>query len=333
MRFLVQWLISRAQQIGAERSIEDLARYLQAVSIEVAATLAIDGFEVERNLKIGDYELVSWNDVPMTDTKWHFASRQLFSGDTPTAALIQRHKIQRAHVRPWDVPGPNDPLSIEPTLDVLRCMTAVAGAGFRLLHYWFEPPEWAPWAVSRSTFGVDSTSLPMPVALSEAVVPLLIESASRLRELDESSRMRLRVPLDRLNRSYLAGMRNVDKAIELGIALESLYAPAKMSEGIAFAVRTRAARFLGGSPHERHSLVTTLRDVYDLRSRAVHSGRFDADGTKKWRDDVRVRQVLGEGQRVVGRSLVKAVREGEPNWEDFDIGIAKPTSAIADVER
>lgn len=322
-RFLVQWLISRGQQVGAKQTVNDVDRYLDSETIEVTENLAIDGFGVERNIELGEYELVVWNDVAMTDTKWYFAVRELFGGEIPTAAVIQRHKIQRVHVRSWDRPAPNGSLSIEPALDVLRCVTAVAGAGFRLLHYWLEPQEWAPWAISRSTFGVDSRTILFPMELSEAMVPQLRESVSHLRILDESSRLRLRVPLDRLNRSYLAGLRSVDKAIEIGIALESLYAPTKLSEGIAFAVRTRAARFLGGSLEERRGTVTTLRDVYDLRSRAVHAGRFDAEGApKKWRDDARVSKVLEDGQRLVGRSLVKVIQEGEPNWEEFDIGSA-----------
>jgi hypothetical protein len=167
-RFLVQWLISRGQQVGAKQTVNDVVRYLDSETIEVTAILAIDGFGVERNIELGEYELVAWNDVAMTDTKWQVAARGLFGGETPTAAVIQRHEIQRVHVRPWDSPGPNVPLSIEPALDVLRCVTAVAGAGFRLLHYWIEPQEWAPWAVSRSTFGVDSTTSPWPTELSEA---------------------------------------------------------------------------------------------------------------------------------------------------------------------
>lgn len=320
-RFLVQWLISRGQQVGSKQAVNDVALYLGSETIEVTAILAIDGVTVERNIELGEYELVAWNNVAMTDTKWQVAARGMFDGTTPTAAVIQRLEIRRVHVRPWDSPDPNIPRSIEPALDVLRCVTAVAGAGFRVLHYWLEPEEWAPWAVNRSTFGVDSTTHLWPTELSAAVVPQLRESVSHLQSLDESNRQRLRVPLDRLNRSYLAGMRSVDKAIELGIALESLYAPAKLSEGIAFAVRTRAARFLGGSLEERRRTVTTLRDVYDLRSRAVHAGRFDAEGApKKWRDDALVRKVLEEGQRLVGRSLVKVIQEGEPNWEEFDLG-------------
>jgi hypothetical protein len=114
-------------------------------------------------------------------------------------------------------------------------------------------------------------------------------------------------------------MRGVNQAINLGIALESLYAPTKLSEGISFGVRTRAARFLGGSFEERNKTVKTLRDVYDLRSRAVHSGRFDADNNKKWRDYSKVSETLEEGQRLICRSLVKIIQENEPDWEKFDI--------------
>jgi hypothetical protein len=50
---------------------------------------------------------------------------------------------------------------------------------------------------------------------------------------------------------------------------------------------------------------------------------------KKWRDDVLVRKVLEDGQRLVGQSLVKVILNGEPNWEDFDIGPVEPTSVTA----
>jgi hypothetical protein len=317
-RFLALWLISRAQHVGAEQAVNDLMRYLETETIEVTETLAVDGFSVEHKIELGEYQVIPWNDVPMTDTKWQIMSRSLFGGKIPTSVIVRRHKVQRRHVRPWDSPAPYLPSSIEPALDILRCVTVVANAGFRLLHYWFEPEEWAPWAVSCSNFGVDTTTMFWKPNLSEALVPQLLETASHFRNLDESTQLRLRVPLDRLNRSYLAGMRSLDKAIELGIALESLYAPTKLSEGIAYAVRTRAARFLGGSLEERHRTVKLLKDVYDLRSRAVHAGRFDV-GSKKWLDETHVRAVLESGQSLVGRSLVKVIKEGEPNWEEFDI--------------
>ena len=319
--FLVGWLISRGQQVGAKQAISNLTRYLESETIEVSSILAVSGFNIKSNIKFGEYELVAWNNVPITDTKWRIAARSLHGNEAPTAVLVRRHEIRPIHVRPWDQQQPSEILqSLEPALDILRCVTAVAGAGFQLLQYWLEPEEWTPWAVSHSMFGVDSSIMHWTIDLGEAAVRPLCSAVTHMQALDENNRVRLRVPLDRLNRSYLAGSNSVNKAIELGIAIESLYAPTKLSEGIAFAVRTRAARFLGGSLEDRQETVKTLKDVYDLRSRAVHSGRFDAVGTaKKWQDDNLVRTTLEKGQSIVGKSLVKVIQEGELDWTLFDI--------------
>lgn len=318
--FLVGWLVSRGQHVGAEHAVADLSRYLEAETLDLTEILVIDGFEIESTISLGDHQLVPWKDLGTSDTKWRVTARSLYSHASPSVAVLRRHVIQRIHVRPWDCPAESIPVSIEPALDVLRCVTVVAGAGIRLLHYWFEPPDWAPWAVSFSSFGIDSTAHAMPVVLSANLVPQIQHCVSRFEESDDFIRARLRVPVDRLNRSYLAGLRSVEKAIELGVALESLYAPAKLSEGIAFAVRARAARFLGGPLDARRKTAATLKDVYDLRSRAVHAGRFDAEGSpRKWRDPTLVMEALQEGQRVVAQSLMKVIEEGEPTWEDFDI--------------
>lgn len=98
--FLVEWLISRGQQVGARQAVNDVARYLESETIEITELLAIDGFRVERNIELGECELVAWNHVEMTDTKYQLAARGLFGSKTPTAAVIRRHQIRRVHVRP-----------------------------------------------------------------------------------------------------------------------------------------------------------------------------------------------------------------------------------------
>jgi hypothetical protein len=293
---------------------------MEAETLDLTEVLAVDGFQIDSTIDLGEHQLVPWKDLDISDTKWRVAARSLYSQADPSVAVLRRHVIQRVHVRPWDAYPPYIPLSLEPALDVLRCVTVVAGAGIRLLYHWFEPPDWAPWAVSLSSFGIDSTAYSLPVELKADLVPQIQLCVSRFGGRDEPTRVRLRIPIDRLNRSYLAGFRSVEKAIELGVALESLYAPAKLSEGITFAVRTRAARFLGGPSDARRKTAAILKDVYDLRSRAVHTGRVDTEeGPKKWRDPNAVLEVLQEGQHVVARSLMKVIEEGKPYWEDFDI--------------
>ncbi len=69
--------------------------------------------------------------------------------------------------------------------------------------------------------------------------------------------------MDRLNRSYLAGIRSVDKAIELGIAIKSLFAPKRLSDNIAYTIRKRATKFLDGSNEERCKTEKFMKDDYN----------------------------------------------------------------------
>lgn len=320
-RFLTQWLVSRAQQVGSERAVGDLSRYLAVDEIDLCVILGVDGVVVDRRIEFNGYDLAPWQDLPNSKTKWRIAVRGSYSGTVPTAAVMQRLKVKRLHISPWGQQSADLAPSIEPMLDILRCLTAVAGAGIRLIEYWLEPPEWAPWVVSRSAFGVDSSILVMDAKVGQAEQSRLIKCVSCFLAKSDADRQRLRVPLDRLNRSYLCGIRSVDSAIELGIAIESLYAPSKLAEGIGFAVRTRAARFLGGSAQERRATSATVRDVYDLRSLAVHSGRFDTEhASRRWRDETNVRLALAKGQTLIAESLMRVIEEGEPSWQDLDIG-------------
>jgi Apea-like HEPN len=317
---LIRWLVSRSQQVDATQAVDDLVKYLAAETLDVQVILGIDGFDVKDKIKVGGYELVPWKDVRSTDTKYNIAVRSIHERKYPTAAIILHKTITRRHIRFWDAEGYEVPLSIDPALDILRCIAAEIGVGFRILNLWLEPPDWAPWGTALIHFSVDSTGMLLHKTITAEDELQIDAIVSKLNVMSEIDKLRLRVPLNRLNQSYLAYPTPVNMAIELGIALESLYAPTKLSEGIGFAVRTRAARFLGGSIEERKILVKTLRDVYDLRSRAVHSGRLDSgDNPKKWIDQTKVFKTLDERQNLVGKSLIKLIKDGEPDWEEFDI--------------
>ena len=318
--FLLYWLLSRAQITDAPRAVADLQRYLGVTEIELDDVLHIDGIDLKETVAIGALELIPWSHVPMSDTRWQLIARYGI-GHMPTAAVRRRFKVGRTHIRPWDPPPPFQPYSLEPSLDLLRCCTAVRLAPWRLLHQTVEAPDWAPWEPDSQSFGSDGTASAMSVPLTAEQVPRLLACASAFAQLEPSAKDRLRISLDRLNRSLLAGLRHVDVAIELGIGMESLFSPTKLGEGIAFAIRTRAAKWIGGSTEDRHATSALVRDLYELRSMAVHSGRFDApDAPKKWRDAARVADTLRQGQTLLAGSLEKVVTAGEPNWSALDLG-------------
>ena len=82
----------------------------------------------------------------------------------------------------------------------------------------------------------------------------------------------LRIPLDRLGR---AGRERdfADRAIDLGIALESLLLHDIENHGeLSFRLSLRGAWLIGTTDTERLEIQRSLKRLYDLRSRAVHSG-------------------------------------------------------------
>src|SRR5262249_15576643 len=82
----------------------------------------------------------------------------------------------------------------------------------------------------------------------------------------------LRIPLDRLGR---AGRERdfADRAIDLGIALESLLLHDIDHHGeLSFRLSLRGAWLIGSSSAERLEIQRSLKKLYELRSRAVHLG-------------------------------------------------------------
>jgi hypothetical protein len=108
-----------------------------------------------------------------------------------------------------------------------------------------------------------------------------------------------------------------DKAIELGIALEAALIPEgrEREEPVSYHVRLRAAWLHEGSIDERRHVRSVIKNVYDLRSQAVHKGALQ---DKKKKEN---RRTLHEGMLLCASLLRKLVSlETEPNWREIELG-------------
>ncbi len=90
--------------------------------------------------------------------------------------------------------------------------------------------------------------------------------------LDPDMREHLRIPIERWMRS-MEQWEMVEEVIELGIALESLYLPGRNSE-LAFQFALRAAWHLADDPAGRDRLFKVFKQIYDIRSKAVHGEKI-----------------------------------------------------------
>ena len=121
-----------------------------------------------------------------------------------------------------------------------------------------------------------------------------------------------------MNRLNLSLRRKfpVDAAIDLGIALETLYVSDLPRDAtIGFTLRVRASRYLSTGKTERKQVFRALRQLYKLRSRAAHTGEIPVVV-----DGIPASEVLGECSRLAAQTISRFVRYGEPDWTDVVLG-------------
>ena len=142
-----------------------------------------------------------------------------------------------------------------------------------------------------------------------------VEFATKLywarKNLSRETAARLNVTIDRWIRSY-EDMFLVDKFIDLGIALESLYLDGIRDE-LRFRLALHAAWHLGTNSAEKERLMRDFREVYDLRSRAVHTGSVE--------DTKTARGVLSRVQEYCRWAIIDIISRGTfPDWNKLVLG-------------
>ena len=127
---------------------------------------------------------------------------------------------------------------------------------------------------------------------------------------------KLAVPIDRWKKSK-AGGDQINQFIDLGIALESLYALDGRSE-IRYKLAVHGAWHLGETREQRRKLMTGFRKFYDARSDAVHTGILDEDTISRLGD---VSDFLHQAQTLCRQGMIKIIdEEGAPDWSDLISG-------------
>ena len=149
-----------------------------------------------------------------------------------------------------------------------------------------------------------------------------IHKAKRLYEcwdnLDPCVHEALQIPIDRWIRSKTS-RDAVNKMIDLGIALESLYLSDNPGQQ-SFPLRLRAAWHMGENNTERKKLLAEFKEIYKWRSNAVHKGilpkRPRVPGKSISQSDF-----IERAQCLCLESILRIIRDGHfPNWDDLILG-------------
>ena len=203
--------------------------------------------------------------------------------------------------------------------EICLSLTALRGSCPVPVGYWWEAADWIP-CVGLNGYRV---SLPSTEGRVGHDIQILIdadrvtarETALFFQRLNQDSKARLHVVLDRLNRSRRR-LSLVDRAIELGIAGETLflYEPGRNhTTELAFRMKLRAAWFLEETPERRAGVMKKMDALYKYRSAAVHTGRLD--------DDPDTHKALNDGEELIALATQKVLAQGGfPNWANLVLG-------------
>lgn len=313
-RDLAAWLIYRASSVGEKQAVEDLERYLGETRVPILVAVAVGGL---RPITSCDFEnglkLVPWEEVPDSLQKTMFYQQSVQSGGfhLPQAALVDRLRLQvdpaQLHIKQ------DEPIDYTEFHDALLCTGLVGPTAPYVLAYWLSPPEWAP-IIGR---GYSRPHVEGPGGTPGHLPAESCDEARRIysafSDLPQARKTRLRLPMQHINRA-MRRSSFVDCAIDLGIALESLFlSDITPDRGeFTFRLKVRGARFLGSDYEDRDRLFKLLGDLYTARSQAVHTGRVEEEIRR-----VPIHELLETGCRLASEAIKRFIVEGEPDWKEI----------------
>ena len=313
-------LVRRAQEYSVQDAINGLVRYLDADVLHVHWTVAIEGISVKERHTLGsDLSLVPPSQLSK-DQQAHYKNPFGFGSvmDPKPGAILQRGMtIKRAHVSPDDLKlAPRENLTPS---DLLLCLGLIGPCAPSVSAQWFASVEWWPTAPGGTEFPPPRWPTGPDRELTASDVALACEYYDRFLKLGLEQQDRLRIPMERLNIALLR-LSEIDKIIDLGIALEALLLSGTGDDHgePTFKVQVRGAWLMGANSDERAKLTDELRGLYHLRNKAVHSGRLPPNHQQKsthiW---------INEGAELVARGIIKILNEGFPSaerWRSLVVG-------------
>jgi len=315
--FLIHWLIEKTFSESAEAAIQDLKKYLSIDKIPFLEVSAISGIKIDNPCVLEkNIQLIPWDSFPDSVQKEYihkeFAFRTPFH--SPGAALVKEKLLKRIHVSQDETNDYIESDLFSELNDALLCINLVGPISAYSIAKWLHPPKWA--IVQGSGYHLPF----LEGRASHRDWPLhgcnqAQELHAAFIALSEKSKSSIRLPLERLNMA-MRRISNVDAAIDLGIALESIFLN-ELGEDrgeLTFRLKLRASRFLGSNLNERKKLFRIFGKLYELRSKAVHSGKLPDNLGK-----TPIKDILEEGFNLTAKAISKIILYGFPNWQDLSL--------------
>jgi hypothetical protein len=320
-------LLARALASGDVRgTVENFCNYVEKNAAPMKAAMAVSGVRTAGEIRLGsDVQLVPITSLPPSLPRGEALGQPIFPKSVVppdrravSAALVTGLDFGPIFYWPYEGGRPSETAhervrSAWQLLDEARTLLSLLGINAAMRIFWIFPEDplmgtgtEAGWLTNREF--VD------PEEDVEADVEEAEGLAAAYFRMDHARRQEtLHIPISRLDRA-VRGNDLVDRAVDLGIALEALLLHGLNDQTeLKFRLSLRGAWLCGKNATERAEIQEILGEVYKLRSKAVHTGKIGR--TEKNQD------TLERGVGLCKRLIRKMIDEGGwVNWDTLVLG-------------
>jgi len=327
---LAKWMIHRSGRAGTAEAIRNVVKFGSSDESEMVTVYAIGGVKVDRTHKLNkNMSIMPISELPESQQRNEMLG--LITGvslqiqplrQRPVSGVVLNYKINVKTKRSeklskeWFARRRERETELE---EALLCMGIAWRGVVDLVAAWTQPAdEKTPGIFPTCMISTHVSGAPrrIPRCID---VPKLVRVLKLLSEF-QGDRKSLHVPMKRLN-SAMFQSHIADRAIDLGIALESLLMNESAAKGrsdnqeIRFKIGVRGAWLSGRNPDERHGQFKNIQKIYDLRSAAVHSGEIRSG------DFIKMTEQLDAGEDLSASLILKILENGRwPEWGKIIFG-------------
>lgn len=311
---------------SVNEAVGHLLRVINSNSAQCSYFAAMDGIIVTEPLRLAeDIRLVPFSEVPPTSNRRYLENPEKLPSN-PTAVLVMDYIMndlfcsKDAATVPAEA-STNAALRLRAAADCLMVATESAAG---IVAEWGRLCDFGAPRFPDTNLTLDPIIAYNP-AYRDEKRPDLADRERLACALDrwsafKGNQTQLHLACTRLRRARRM-MHKEDRAIDLGVALEVILSgELSGNQELTHRLSARGAWMLGRDPNERIELARWFRSLYDLRSKAVHTGKVDGS-VKVGSNKLYVGDVLAMGFKLCNNLLQTIVECGNwPNWDRITMG-------------
>lgn len=341
---LTAWLLVRSEKDGIKPIVNKFINYLKVNFNKVKKVTLISGLEIDSSIKLNsNLDLVPVSELGLSRVKEMIAPDFL----SPNNIRALENSSMRERLIPLE---PNnfyekyypmvavvENVNLEPqviaSLDKNYNYTfAEMAVDLLVLKDDYAPFALASWSELDEEIPCKDTGGNSWSGYANDIFPgntymLTLQDWDDIKPLHESlcamngtNQARLRLVLRRIA-NYKKRKLLVDKAIELGIAIEIIFLEDEERLELTRTLSQRIAKFMESDLDKKIEINKFIKRIYKLRSSAVHTGKINQNKKIKiCSQEMNVLDMLNKGCDLLISSIKKIIIGGKiPLWSEFDL--------------